>query len=236
MNENWLKLMKPKRLEIEEETHTDFYGKFVCEPLERGYGITLGNSLRRVLLSSLTGAAISSVRIKGVLHEFSTIPGVKEEIAEIILNLKKVQLKLHDNNPRKIRIDAQGKGEVTAGDIITDEMVVVLNPDLHIATLSKGAKLEMEMVVKLGRGYVPAEMNKDDDQPIGTIPIDSIFSPIRKVSYRVSNARVGQRTDYDKLTMEVWTNGNILPEDAVAYAAGILQDQLSLFINIKTAL
>lgn len=233
MEKNLRNLIKPRRLEIDEDTRTDFYGKFVCSPLERGFGITLGNSLRRVLLSSLTGAAITLVRIEGVLHEFSSIPGVREDVTEIILNLKKVQVKLHDSGARGVRIDARGEGIVTAGDIITDETVEILNPGLHIATLSRDAQLKMEMVVKSGKGYVPAEMNKDDDQPIGTIPIDSIFSPIRKVSHSITNARVEQRTDYDKLTLEVWTNGNVLPEDAVAYAAGILRDQLSVFINFE---
>ncbi|HWP34284.1 MAG TPA: DNA-directed RNA polymerase subunit alpha [Thermodesulfobacteriota bacterium] len=233
MQRNWRDLIKPKRLEVEQETLTPTYGKFIAEPLERGYGITLGNALRRVLLSSLQGAAITAVRIDGVLHEFSTIPGVTEDVTDIILNLKEVRLRMHGEGPKVIRIKADKEGEVRAGDIITDETVEILNPELHIATLSRNARLEMEMVVKQGRGYVPAERNKEENQPIGTIPIDAIFSPIRKVNYTVTNARVGQMTDYDKLTLEVWTNGGVRPEDAVAYAAKILKEQLSIFINFE---
>ncbi len=228
---NWKDLIRPKRLEIEKEISTPFYGKFTAEPLERGFGITVGNSLRRILLSSLQGAAIASVKIDGVLHEFSTMPGVKEDVTEIILNLKEVRLKLHTEGPKTIRVKAEGPRELKAGDIITGDAVEILNPEHHIATLSKDSKLSMEMVVKTGRGYVPAERNKEESQPIGTIPIDAIFSPIRKVNYTVTNARVGQRTDYDKLTLEVWTDGSLNPEEAVAYAAKILKDQLSIFIT-----
>ncbi len=230
---NWRDLIKPKRLEVDPDTLTPTYGKFVGEPFERGFGITIGNALRRILLSSLQGAAITSVRIDGVLHEFSTIPGVTEDVTDIILNLKDVRLKLHGEGPKVIRIKADKEGVVRAGDIVTDGTVEILNPELPIATLSKNARLEMEMTVKLGRGYVPAERNKEEDAPIGTIPIDSIFSPIRKVNYTVTNARVGQITDYDKLTLEVWTDGSVRPEDAVAYAAKILKDQLSIFINFE---
>ena len=231
MYKNWRGLVEPKRLEVETETLTEYYGKFVGEPFERGFGITLGNSLRRVLLSSILGAAITSVRIDGVLHEFSTIPGVREDVTEIILNLKEVLVKLHSDGPETITINTDKEGEVKASDIIVNNNVEILNPDLHIATLSKGAVLNMEMVVKKGRGYVPAEKNKEEDQPIGTIPIDAIFSPIKKVSYKVDHARVGQKTDYDKLTMEVWTDGSVIPEDVLAFAAKILKDQLSIFVN-----
>jgi len=233
MYKNWRDLLKPKKIEVETETLTPFYGKFTAEPLERGFGITIGNSLRRILLSSIQGAAISSVRIDKVLHEFSTIPGVKEDVTEIILNLKKVRLKLHSQKPEIIRIHAKGEKDLKAGDILPNPNVEILNPDLHIASLSKDAELNMEMVVKMGRGYVPAEKAQTDGQPIGTIPIDAIYSPIKKVNFTVRNARVGQRTDYEKLILEVWTDGSIRPEDAVAVAARILQDQLSIFINFE---
>lgn len=233
MQRNWKELIKPKRIEIESDETDRFYGKFSCEPLERGFGLTLGNSLRRVLLSSLQGASIVSVKIDGVLHEFTTIPGVVEDVTDIILNLKEVRLKLHGEPPRTVRIEAAGEGVVTAGDIITDGQVEVLNPQQHIATLSKDGDLKMEMVVKLGKGYEPAERKEDEAQVIGVIPIDAVFSPIRKVNYVVTNARVGQRTDYDKLTIEIHTDGSILPQDAMAYAAKILKSQLSIFINFE---
>ncbi|ORJ63070.1 DNA-directed RNA polymerase subunit alpha [Geothermobacter hydrogeniphilus] len=231
MYKNWRDLIKPKRLQVEADTLTDTYGKFYAEPFERGFGTTLGNSLRRVLLSSLQGAAISSVRIKGVLHEFSTIPGVTEDVTDVILNLKGVLLKLHGSDSRNVRIVKKGAGEITAADIITDSQVEVLNPDHHIATCSKEADVEIDMVVKLGKGYVPAERNRDEKAPVGTIPIDSLFSPLRKVNFNVTNARVGQITDYDKLTLEVWSDGSVRPDDAVAYAAKILKEQLQIFIN-----
>ena len=227
---SWRDLIRPKRLEAEKDTLTRFYGKFTAEPFERGFGITIGNSLRRILLSSLQGTAITSVKIDGVLHEFSTIPGVKEDVTEVILNLKEVRLNLLAEGPKAIRVKAEGPKVLKAKDIVTGDTVEVLNPDGYIATLSKDAKLSMEMVVKTGRGYVPAERNKEEGQPIGTLPIDAIFSPIRKVNYTVTNARVGQITDYDKLTLEVWTDGSVEPEEAVAYAAKILKDQLSIFI------
>ncbi len=233
MQRNWKELIKPKKLDVERETLTQFYGKFYAEPFERGFGITIGNSLRRILLSSLQGAAITSVKIDGVLHEFTSIPDVKEDVTDIILNLKEVKVKLHADGPKTIRIEAEGEGVVKAGDIITDETVEITNRDHPIATLPPDGKLKMEMVVKRGKGYVPAEKNKEEGQPIGTIPIDAIFSPVTKVNYTVTNARVGQITDYDKLTMEVWTNGCVRPEDAVAYAAKILKDQLSIFINFE---
>ena len=233
MHRNWQSLIKPRGLEPELETLTDFYGRFSAEPLGRGYGITIGNSLRRILLSSIQGAAITSVRIKGILHEFSTIPGVKEDVTDIVLNLKEVRLKLFSEGPEIIKIKKKEEGEVKARDIITTNSVHILNPDLHIATISKDAELDMEMVVKQGKGYEPAERNKDENQPVGTIPIDSIFSPIKKVNYNVTHARVGQITDYDRLALEVWTDGSIRPDDAIAYAARILQDQLTIFINFE---
>ena len=233
MHRNWQSLIKPKRLEPEVETLTDSYGKFSAEPLERGFGITIGNSLRRILLSSIQGAAITSVRINGILHEFSTIPGVKEDVTGIVLTLKEVRLKLFSEGPETIKIKRKEAGIVRAGDITTNNNVEILNPDLHIATLSKDAELDMEMVVKRGKGYVPAERNKEDNQPVGTIPIDAVFSPVEKVSYNVTHARVGQITDYDKLSLAVWTDGSMRPDDAVAYASRIFQDQLTIFINFE---
>lgn len=230
---NWRELIKPKRIEIDQGSYTNSYGKFVCEPLERGFGITIGNSLRRVLLSSLQGAAIVSVKFDGVLHEFSTIPGVLEDVTDIILNLKEIKLKMIEGEEAVVHLSREGEGKVTAGDIDTHGLVEILNPDQHIATLNEEAKLRMEMVVKTGKGYVPAEKNKSKDQPIGVIPMDAIFSPIEKVNYVVTNARVGQITDYDKLTLEVWTDGSVLPEDAVAYAAKILKEQMNPFINFE---
>jgi len=233
MQKSWKDLIRPKRLEVEKETLTPSYGKFTAEPFERGFGITIGNSLRRILLSSLQGAAITSVKIDGVLHEFSAIPGTKEDITEIILNLKEVRLKLHTEGPKTIRVKAEGPTVLKAGDIITGDAVEILNPDQYVATLSRDGKLSMEMVVKVGRGYVPAERNKEESQPIGTIPMDAIFSPIKKVNYTVTNARVGQITDYDKLTLEVWTDGSLNPEEAVAHSAKILKEQLSIFITFE---
>ena len=233
MHRNWQSLIKPKRLEPEVETLTDSYGKFSAEPLERGFGITIGNSLRRILLSSIQGAAITSVRINGILHEFSTIPGVKEDVTSIVLTLKEVRLKLFSEGPETIKIKRKEAGTVRAGDIIINNNVEILNPDLHIATLSKDAELDMEMVVKRGKGYVPAERNKEENQPVGTIPIDAVFSPVEKVSYNVTHARVGQITDYDKLSLAVWTDGSMRPDDAVAYASRIFQDQLTIFINFE---
>lgn len=231
---NWREMIKPEKVQV---TSTPSYGKFVCEPLERGFGITIGNSLRRIILSSLYGAAVVSVKFDDVMHEFSTIPGVLEDVSEIILNLKCVRFKLTDAQPKTIRIDAKGEGEVKAGDIISDDgRCEVLNPDLHIATLSKKAKLKMTMTVKVGKGYALSEANKDENAPIGTISIDAIFSPIKRVNYVVGNARVGQRTDYDKLTLEVWTDGSILPEDAVAYSSKILKEQMEAFINFDEEL
>ena len=232
-SKNWRELIKPKRIEIEQADDSPFYAKFSCEPLERGFGITIGNALRRILLSSLQGAAIVSVRFDGVRHEFSTIPGVLEDVTDIILNLKEVKLKMVEGEEAVVHISREGEGVVTAGDIETGGMVEVLNPEQHIATLNDEASLNMEMVVKTGKGYVPAERNKTKDQPIGVIAIDAIFSPIEKVNHVVTNARVGQITDYDKLTLEVWTDGSVLPEDAVAYAAKILKEQMTPFINFE---
>ena len=231
MYKNWRDLIKPKKLQVEAESLTNTYGKFFAEPFERGFGTTLGNSLRRVLLSSLQGGAIVSVKIKSVLHEFSSIPGVKEDVTDIILNLKGVRLKLHGTESRYIRIVQKGEGIVRAGDIITDPNVDILNPEHHIATCSKDANLEMEMVVKMGKGYISADRNRDEKAPVGTIPIDAIFSPIVKVNYTVTNARVGQITDFDKLTLEIVTDGSVKPDDAVAFAAKIMKEQLSIFIN-----
>ena len=234
MQRNWRSLIRPKRIDIDKTTHTRFYGEFSCQPLERGFGTTLGNALRRILLSSIQGAAIVSIKFDGVLHEFSTIPGVKEDVTDIILNLKGVRLKLHQDGPRTIRLDASKAGVITAKDIVTDETVEILNPDHYIATLvGKKASCKAEMVVKMGKGYVPAQKEMDPDQPEGTINIDAIFSPIKKVNYTVTYARVGQVADYDRLILEVWTDGSVLPEDAVAYAAKILKEQLDPFINFS---
>ena len=222
---------KPK-IEIVEISEDGHYGKFVCEPLERGYGTTFGNSLRRMLLSSLEGAAITSIRIDGVLHEFSTIPGVRDDVTNIVLNLKQLCFKMAGSEPRVIRIDVEGEKEVTGADIISDTDVEVLNPDLHIATLNADGKLAIEMTVERGRGYVPSDRNKKPDDKIGVIPIDSIFSPVQRVVYSVQDTRVGNVTDYDRLTLEVWTDGSLRPEEAVSKAAGILVMHLKLFQNM----
>ncbi len=226
---NWQEMIKPDKVQV---SSTPTYGKFVCEPLERGYGTTMGNSLRRIILSSLHGAAITSIRIEGVQHEFSIIPGVLEDVSEVILNLKQVRLRAKDRQVRKLQCNVEGEGIVTAGQFVSpDGAVEVLNPDLHIATLATDGKLNMEMAIRVSKGYALSEANKEEDAPIGTIPIDAIFSPIKRVNYVVGNSRVGQRTDYDKLTLEVWTDGSITPEDAVAYAAKIFKDQMSIFIT-----
>jgi DNA-directed RNA polymerase subunit alpha len=231
---NWRQLIRPRRLESEEEHEGAGYTRFACEPLERGFGQTLGNSLRRVLLSSLQGAAITSLKIEGVLHEFSTIPGVLEDVSDIALNLKEVKLRMHTQGPRLLRVHKKGEGILTAGDLVSDDSSVeVMNPELKIATLSAEADVEMELNVDLGKGYVLAEKNKTEEMSIGTIPIDSIFSPVRRVNYTVTPARVGRETDFDRLNLEVWTNGSMAPADAVAYAAKILKDQLAIFINFE---
>src|SRR6187549_1625626 len=230
---NWRDLIRPRGIHIEQETLTEFYGRFSCEPLERGYGITLGNSLRRVLLSSLQGAAITAGKIEGALHEFTTISDVVEDVTDIILNLKEVVLKAATAKTYTVRIDKEGPGPVYARDILLVDGLQVLNPDHLIAVLDKKGPLSMELTVNVGRGYVPAERNKTPTMPIGTIPIDALFSPIRKVNYTVQNARVGQQTDYDKLVLEVFTNGAVRPTDAVAFAAKILKEQLSIWINFE---
>ncbi|MFM8410092.1 MAG: DNA-directed RNA polymerase subunit alpha, partial [Alphaproteobacteria bacterium] len=219
-------------LEIDEKDHSPTHAKFDFEPLERGFGATLGNSLRRVLLSSLRGTAITAVRVDGAMHEFSTIPGVTEDVADIVLNLKEIRLDLLDGHDQvTAKIDVKGEKQVTAADIVAGPELVVLNPDQPIATVSRGGSLRVELTIKTGRGYVPAERNKEEGVPVDTIFIDSTFSPVRKVNFVVTNARVGQRTDYDRLTVEIWTDGSRRPEDALAYAARILQDQLSVFVN-----
>ena len=230
-----LEIEKPK-IECVERTDDNSYAKFVVEPLERGYGITLGNSLRRILLSSLPGTAVTSVKIEGVLHEFSTVPGVLEDVTDIILNLKSLALKGHTDEPKVLRLEAEGEGVVKAGDIITDADIEILNPDLKIATLDKDGRLFMEMTAERGRGYVSADKNKKPDQAIGIIPIDSIFAPIYKVNYTVEDTRVGMVTDYDKLTLEVWSNGSITPEEATSLAAKILSEHLRLFIGLTDKL
>ena len=221
----------PKQLICDEATYTNTYGKFIAEPFERGYGTTLGNSLRRVLISSIEGAAVTSVKVEGALHEFSTISGVAEDVVEIILNLKKLIIRAHSKQPKTIYLKVQEKGEVTAKDIETDETIEILNPDLHIATLTKNAKLMIEMEVQKGRGYVPAERNKKENQTIGVIAVDSIFTPVTQVNFHVENTRVGQITDYDKLILEVTTNGAITPKDALLYASNILQRHLDVYVN-----
>ncbi|MDA8133833.1 MAG: DNA-directed RNA polymerase subunit alpha [Desulfobacteraceae bacterium] len=226
---NWREMIKPEKLDV---TTTSTYGKFVCEPLERGYGITIGNSLRRIILSSIYGAAIVSVKIDDALHEYSVISDVREDVSEIILNLKELKLKVDDPEDKILTLNAKGECEVTGADIVSpDGRVEVLNPEQHIATLSKKGVLNMTMVVKTGKGYALSSSNKDDNAPIGTIPIDAAFSPIKRVKYVVGTSRIGQKTDYDKLTLEVWTDGSVTPDNAVAYAAKILKEQMNPFIN-----
>jgi DNA-directed RNA polymerase subunit alpha len=230
---NWRDLIRPKALVVDQDTLSDRYGKFTCEPLERGFGITIGNSIRRVLLSSLQGAAITAVKIDGALHEFTTINDVVEDVTDIILNLKEVVVSCQKPKPQIIILDKEGPGPVVAGDIQVNESVEILNPQHHIATLARGGRIRMELTVTTGRGYKQAELNRQPNEAIGVIPIDGLYSPIRKVNYTVTNARVLQVTDYDKLTLEVWTNGTVRPDDAVAYAAKILQRQLTIFINFE---
>ncbi len=231
MHKHWTDLIRPKKLEADERSLTSTYGRFYAEPFERGFGQTIGNSLRRILLSSLMGGAIVSVRIKGILHEFSTIPGITEDVTDILLNLKEIRVRLHDSEQQTLRIEAKGPRMIQAKDIVAGPSVEILNPEQHIATLSREGKLDMEMVAKIGRGYVPAERNKEEGTPVDTIFLDAAFSPIQKVNFHVTNARVGQRTDYDRLVFETWTDGSVKPEDAVAYASKVLQDQLQIFIN-----
>ena len=233
IQKNWLELIKPNKVDIERNKTNSNAGKVVVEPLERGFGLTLGNALRRILLSSLQGAAVTAVKIAGVQHEFSTIEGVREDVTDVILNIKAIAVRMHAEGPKRMRINAEGPCEVTAGMIEAGADIEIMNPDLVICTLDKGAKLEMEMTVNTGKGYRPAAQNRPEDAPVGLIPVDSIFSPIRKVSYDVEDTRVGQITDYDKLTLSIETNGVITPEDAIAYAARIMQDQLQVFINFE---
>jgi DNA-directed RNA polymerase subunit alpha len=228
---NWRDLIKPKTVPVEDPSAQ--YAKFICEPLERGFGITLGNALRRVLLSSLQGAAITAVKIDGALHEFTSVPDVVEDVTDIVLNLKEVVVRAHSPKTHTVRIDKEGPCEVTAGDIQVTDQIEVLNPKHVICTVSKGGRFSAELTINVGRGYVPADRNKTPGMAIGTVAIDALFSPIKKVNYTVTNARVGQITDYDKLGLEVWTNGSVKPQDAVAYAAKILKDQLSIFINFE---
>jgi DNA-directed RNA polymerase subunit alpha len=233
MSRNWRELIRPKAITLDLDSSTDFYGKFTCEPLERGFGITIGNSLRRVLLASLQGAAVTAVRLDGALHEFTTIPDVVEDVTDIVLNLKEVVFKSESAKTYTVRLEKEGAGPVLASDIRLVDGLSILNPAKSIATLDKKGPLAIELTVNVGRGYVPAERNKTPTMPIGTIPIDALFSPIRKVNYTVQNARVGQVTDYDKLILEVWTNGSVRPSDAVAFAAKILKEQLSIWINFE---
>ena len=232
MQNDWRDLIKPKAVEFDEKELTPTYGRFFAEPLERGYGITIGNGLRRILLSSLPGFAITAVRMKGVLHEFSTMPGVKEDVTDVVLNLKEVRLRLHEGEHLTATLKARGEGTVTARDITGGPSLEVLTPDQHIATLEKGADLEMELVIRRGRGYAPAERT-EDEEPIGTIRLDAIYSPIKKVNFTVTNARVGQRTDYDRLALEIWTDGSISPRDALTYAARVARDQMTIFAGVE---
>lgn len=221
----------PKKLECDEESLTETFGRFVAEPFERGYGVTIGNSLRRVLLSSLEGSAVTSIKVDGVSHEFGTIPGVVEDMTEIVLNIKNLVLRSHTRATKTLRIEVDEKRAITAKDIITDDTIEIINPDLHIATLTKNVPFRMELEVQKGRGYVPADRNKKEGQPIGVIAVDSIFTPVRRVNFHVEDTRVGQMTDYDKLIIEVWTNGSIGPKDAMLYASNILQRHLDVFVN-----
>jgi len=233
LQKNWTELIKPNKLDIQSGEDSQRFAKVVAEPLERGFGLTLGNALRRILLSSLQGAAVTSIQVDGVLHEFSSIPGVREDVTDIVLNVKSIWLRMHGEAPKRMRLRADGPGEVTAAQIETGHDIEVMNPDLVICTLDDGAHLDMELTVENGKGYVPGSLNRPEDAPIGLIPVDAVFSPVRKVAYKVENTRVGQVTDYDKLTMEIETNGAVTPDDAIALAARILQDQLQLFINFE---
>src|SRR2546426_4284159 len=233
IQKNWQELIRPNKLHVSPGTDAARFATVVAEPLERGFGLTLGNALRRILLSSLQGAAVQSVHIDGVLHEFSSISGVREDVTDIVLNIKDIAIKMQGDGPKRMVVKKQGPGQVTAGDIQTVGDIVILNPDLVLCTLDEGSEIRMEFTVNTGKGYVPAERNRPEDAPIGLIPVDSLFSPVRKVSYKVENTREGQVLDYDKLTMSVETDGSLRAEDAVAYAARILQDQLSIFVNFE---
>ncbi|HEU4765399.1 MAG TPA: DNA-directed RNA polymerase subunit alpha, partial [Candidatus Eisenbacteria bacterium] len=229
----WKNLQMPKNVEMDDKNSTNRYGKFWIEPLERGFGVTLGNALRRVLLSSLPGAAVSAVKIDGVQHEFSTLPGVKEDIPEVLLNLKQIRFKLHGDAPKTGMIEVRGKSEVTAADLKVDADVEILNPELHIATLNKDGEFRGEIEIGAGRGYVSAENQANQDRPIGVLPTDSMYSPVTKVNFEVENTRIGQRIDYDKLTLEIWTDGSVIPSDALAYGAKILKDHFALFVHFE---
>lgn len=233
IQKNWQELIKPSKLNIEVGNDENRIATIVAEPLERGFGVTLGNALRRILLSSLQGAAVTSIRIDGVLHEFSSVPGVREDVTDLILNIKQLALNLHGEGPKRMTLSAKGPGEVTASQIQTPADIEIMNPDLVICHLDDGADLHVEFEVDIGKGYVAAHLNRKEDDPIGMVPVDSIFSPVRRVSYKIENTRVGQQTDYDKLSMTVETNGAVKPEGAVALAARILQDQLRLFVNFE---
>ena len=233
VQKNWQELIKPSKLEILPGSDPSRFARIVAEPLERGFGVTLGNALRRVLLSSLQGAACTAIQIDGVLHEFSSIPGVREDVTDIVLNVKSLALRMHGDGPKRMYLEGTGPGEITAGMIVAGHDIEIVEPDIAICTLDDGAKLSMELTVDSGKGYVPAAQNRAADAPIGLVPVDAVFSPVRKVAFQVENTRVGQITDYDKLSLDIETNGVITPEDAVALAARILQDQLQLFINFE---
>ena len=233
IQKNWQELIKPTKLEVKPGDNPRFVATVIAEPLERGYGLTLGNALRRILLSSLQGAAVTAVQIDGVLHEFSSIPGVREDVTDLVLNIKEIAISMHGEGPKRMVVRKQGPGLVTAGDIQTVGDVEVLNPDLVLCTLDEGAEIRMEFTVNTGKGYVAADRNRPEDAPIGLIPVESLYSPVKKVSYKVENTREGQVLDYDKLTLTVETDGSVKPDDAVAYAARILQDQLSIFVNFE---
>ena len=233
MKAMWTDFQKPKWVEVDRSTLTDTYGRFVAEPFERGFGITIGNALRRVLLASIRGAAITAVEIEGVYHEFSVMPGVVEDVSDVILNLKEVRLRMEEEEPRRIRLNIKGPKTVTAGDLETDGNVTILNPKHHLAQLQKDAKLTAEMIVKKGRGYVPAERNAEESLGTQFIPMDAMFSPLRRVNYQIENTRVGRSSDYDKLIIELWTDGSINPEDCVSYAAKVLKDHLQIFITFE---
>jgi len=233
LQRNWQELIKPNALDVQPGDDPQRKATLVADPLERGFGLTLGNAIRRVLLSSLQGAAVTAIHIDGVLHEFSSIPGVREDVTDIVLNVKALSLRMHAEGPKKMRLNAEGPKVVRAGDIVTGPDIEIMDPELVLCTLDEGAKLAMEFTVNVGKGYVPASMNRPEDAPIGLIPVDALYSPIRKVSYKVENTRVGQVTDYDKLSLTIETNGAVTPEDSVALAARILQDQLQLFINFE---
>ncbi|MFB6265134.1 MAG: DNA-directed RNA polymerase subunit alpha [Bradymonadaceae bacterium] len=229
MHRNWQNLIKPREIDIDPRSQSERYAEFECAPLEQGYGITIGNALRRILLSSIRGTAVTKIKAEEALHEFTSLPEVKEDVTDIILNV--LRLKSHVEEPRTLKLDVEGPADVTAGDLQGDGQVEILEPDQKIATVSDGGDLQMELTVERGRGYVAADDHDSEDDPIGVIPVDSLFSPIEKVNYKITNARVGQQTDFDKLTLEVWTDGSVRPEDAVAYAAKILKEQVTIFIN-----